>query len=149
MLESSFQYKPLRPLLGDPDIRYWRNKIEQNIKENGTRDKYRNKSCEIVEDLTKLNLLCKILKSEKKSSRRKGESANSEQVKTFDERLSRDHDRILTSQHTNASTPLSRKSESRVKDMHLVTFRPGADWSDKPNRRKHFPREIFTNKKLF
>ena len=148
MLENSFDSIFLKPGAGHQDIEYWRDKIQRNIKKYGSRDRNRNKSCEIVEDLAQISVICKYLRSERKPTRKRVKCIE-KQFTSFERSAEVESELSSSSQHTNASTPLSHKSGSKNKDMHLVTFRPGEDWSDCVKPRRPFPRDIFTNKKLF
>ena len=144
MLDSSFDSIFLEPKSHQKDIQYWRNKIRSNIISN-SRDKYRNSSCEIVQDLTQLSNFCKFLRSEE-SSTRKRVKKHGKKVQSVDKTIEDDSKLNIS---TDVSTPLSNKSYKDNSEMHLITFRPGVVWSENTKPRRHFPREVFTNRKLF
>ena len=145
MLEQSFDSIFLETRINDKDLKYWRNKIEKDILRYGSRDRNRTKSCEFVYDLPQLNIMFKQLQSEQTKLKKKLQNQEN-YIKNLKYTKETPNNSIP---NTNASTPLSKKSIAKSNDVNLITFGPGANWSENSKPKRVFPREVFTNRKLF
>lgn len=144
MLENSFGNIFQSDEKSNHNLQYWRDKIEKNIQKHSSRDRSRHKSCEVNYNLNQLNVMLQMLCSEHNKMKKKIETQENmlKIYKTIDQNEQ-------STQSSNFSTPVSNKKYKDNNDMHLVTFGPGANWSESAKAKRSFPRDVFTCRKLF
>ncbi|OMJ88456.1 hypothetical protein SteCoe_9583 [Stentor coeruleus] len=143
MLENSFENIFHSNPKCSQDLQYWRDKIEKNIQKHSSRDHSRHKSCDVYK-LNQLNTRLHMLCSEHNKIKKTIETQENmlKIYKTIDQSEE-------CTQSSNFSTPVSNKNQKNNNDMYLVTFGPGANWSESAKAKRSFPRDVFTCRKLF